>query len=66
MENFHSETCRNCGSSKFKSWKELTDDEKFVVERLPDNIEFTNEQREKHRFCQRCFYSMVQIETNKI
>lgn len=54
MENLLADTCRNCGSMKFKTLEELTDDEKFIVERLPANKEFSDEQRKKQRFCKRC------------
>jgi RNase P subunit RPR2 len=59
MENFSAKTCKNCGSMKFKTWEDLTDDEKFIIERLPDNSEFTIEQRKKHRFCKRCLYILI-------
>jgi len=39
-----------------KSWAELTDEQKFLVERLPRNAEFAKEQRKKHRFCERCWF----------
>ncbi|MDQ3634056.1 MAG: hypothetical protein M3405_06040 [Acidobacteriota bacterium] len=58
MENFSAETCKNCGSVKYKIWEELNDDEKYIVERLPDNYKFTPEQTKKHRFCERCFYRL--------
>lgn len=48
--------CPNCGASKMKTWEELTDEQKFLVERLPANTDYTPEQRKKHRFCERCFF----------
>ncbi|MGI8544904.1 MAG: hypothetical protein ACR2MD_15705 [Aridibacter sp.] len=59
MEKFSAETCKNCGSIKFKTWEDLKDDEKYIVKRLPDNSEFTPEQTKKHRFCRRCFYRLI-------
>lgn len=59
MEIISAKTCKNCGSIKFKTWDELNDDEKFVIERLPDNTEFTKEQTKKHRFCKRCLYILT-------
>lgn len=56
MEKFSSDTCRNCGSTKFKSWDELSEDDKFITKRLPDNSEVSDEQRKKQRFCKRCLY----------
>ncbi len=56
MENFTGETCSNCGSMKFKNREDLSDDEKFVVERLPKSSEFLLEQEKKQRFCKRCLF----------
>lgn len=56
MENFHEKVCPKCHSMKLKSWRELTDEQKFLVERLPRNAEFTKEERKKHRFCERCWH----------
>lgn len=49
-------TCPRCGAAKMKSWDDLSDDQKFLAERLPASAEFTREKRKKHRFCERCFY----------
>ncbi len=49
-------TCPRCRSPKMKSWIELTDEEKFLAERLPMSAEYTAEQRKQHRFCARCWY----------
>jgi hypothetical protein len=38
------------------SWAELTDEEKFLVEKLPLNTDFTPLERQKHRFCTRCWF----------
>ena len=48
--------CPNCGAAKMKNWNDLNDEQKFLVERLPLNAEFTREQRKKHRFCERCWF----------
>lgn len=56
MENFHEKICPRCDAPKMKDWKDLTDDQKFLVERLPLNTDFTPEERKKHRFCTRCFF----------
>ncbi|MCA1622213.1 MAG: hypothetical protein LC768_00210 [Acidobacteria bacterium] len=39
-----------------KNWEALTDEQKFLVERLPLNTDFTLEQRKKHRFCEQCWF----------
>lgn len=59
MENFNTITCPNCGSAKIKEWKDLDEDQKFLVERLPMNTEFPSKQRKKHRFCERCFFEFT-------
>lgn len=54
--------CPQCGAAKMKDWRELTDEQKFLVERLPANAGYTREQRKKHRFCERCFYEQSESE----
>ena len=56
MVHLSEKTCPKCGSMKMKAWTELTDDEKFLVERLPMSAEYTPEERKKHRFCTRCWF----------
>jgi len=51
--------CPQCGALKMKSWGDLTDEQKFLVERLPLSAEFTPEQRKKHRFCERCWFEQL-------
>ena len=53
--------CPNCGSPRLKTWDELDRDEKIVAERLPDAAEYTSAEREKHRFCTRCWFKMKQV-----
>jgi hypothetical protein len=61
MENrAHEKICPQCGAPKMKSWNELSDEQKFLVERLPRNTEFTHEQRKKHRFCERCWFETAE------
>ena len=49
-----------------KSWDELTDDQKFLVERLPLSADFSIAERKKHRFCTRCFFEEVQPDLQKV
>lgn len=37
-----------------KEWNELSDEEKFLAERLPLSATYTLKEREKHLFCPRC------------
>jgi ribosomal protein S27AE len=62
MKNLAQEhICPNCGSAKMKNWRDLSDEQKFLVERLPLSAEYTAEERKKHRFCERCFYEDVRL-----
>lgn len=56
--------CRNCGSSRFKDWNELTSDEKFIAERTSTG-KFSGEEISDQRFCARCFYASESIEENR-
>jgi len=48
--------CPKCQSPAMKAWTELTGEQKFLVERLPGSADFTADEREKHRFCTRCWF----------
>ena len=56
--------CPQCGAPKMKNWKDLTDEQKFLVERLPLNTDFTFAQRKKHRFCERCWFESFDQRRN--
>jgi hypothetical protein len=49
-----------------KSWAELTDEQKFLVERLPLNTDFTAGQRKKHRFCERCWFEEIEPQIENV
>ena len=51
-----SHICPKCRSPKMKDWKDLTDEQKMLVERLPGSAEFSMDARQKHRFCTRCWF----------
>lgn len=53
--------CPRC-LHRLKNWHELTEDQKFLVERLPASAEFAPAQRKKHRFCERCWFEDYNIE----
>ncbi len=63
MKSFQEKICQRCGAAKMKDWKYLTDEQKFLIERLPLNTDFTPEERKKHRFCERCFFEEIEQET---
>lgn len=56
MKDLNREVCPRCGNQKLKSWTELTDDEKILVEKLPLSADFTMEERRRNRWCARCWH----------
>ena len=49
-----------------KDWEDLDEDQKFLVERLPKNTEFSTEERKKHRFCVRCWFEDINEEEKSV
>jgi hypothetical protein len=49
-----------------KSWEELSDEQKFLIERLPLNAEFSRKQRKKHRFCERCWFEEIDSQADNV
>ena len=66
MKNFDEKTCPQCDAMRLKSYGELTDEQKFLVERLPRNTEFTPAERKKHRFCERCWFEEIEPQTKNV
>ena len=62
MKSFQEKICPRCAAPKMKDWEDLTDEQKFLVERLPLNTAFTPDERKKHRFCERCFFEETEKE----
>ena len=56
MEESAIAKCPKCGCHRFREWDRLTDDEKFIAERLPASADHTPKQRRRHRFCTRCWH----------
>ncbi len=59
MKGFPENMCPRCHYPKLKTWKELTDEEKFLVERLPLSAEFSADERKQHLFCPRCWLETI-------
>jgi hypothetical protein len=59
MESFQENYCLRCGSQKLKHWDELTSDEQFLVERLPQSAVYSLEERKLHLFCTLCWNEIV-------
>ncbi len=65
MENFYQNPCRNCGSLKTKSWEELSGDDKMIIDKLPQNQVYSDNEKKKHRFCKRCL-AIKELEEIKV
>ena len=48
--------CPRCEAALLIKWSELNDEQKFLVERLPLNVEYPPEERKKHLYCPRCWF----------
>ncbi len=51
--------CPQCQYPMMKSWEELNDEQKFLVERLPMSADLSLEQRKKNLFCPRCWFEQT-------
>jgi len=59
MKGFMNEKfCPKCQFPAMKSWNELTDEQKMLVERLPMSANLKLEQRKKNLFCPRCWFEL--------
>jgi hypothetical protein len=63
MKGFDEKMCQKCHHPKMKTWQDLSDEQKFLAERLPLSAEYSLEQRKKHRFCERCWFEEVRQKT---
>lgn len=63
MKGFYEKLCPKCQHPKLKTWQELSDEQKFLVERLPLSADFRIEERKKHRFCERCWFEDSTIKS---
>ncbi|HQX56236.1 MAG TPA: hypothetical protein PLP07_09925 [Pyrinomonadaceae bacterium] len=52
--------CPKCGEAKLKVWRDLTADEKMIVDRLPAARAFTPAERKRHHFCTRCWFEQTE------
>lgn len=53
--------CPRCHEGRLQAWKELKDEEREVVKRLPGAQEFSATERQKqHAWCTRCWYESDQ------
>jgi hypothetical protein len=49
--------CFKCGEETLRTWDELGDDERELVQRLPGSAAYSAEERKAmHRWCTRCWH----------
>lgn len=65
IENLTQKNCPQCGAPVLKSWDELSDEQKFLVERSAPSGDFTPAERKRHRFCARCFFEKAEPDLEK-
>ena len=62
MKFEHENRCLRCDGIS-RTWKELTEEEREVVKRLPASADYTAEERQTmHRWCTRCWNESVKTE----
>jgi len=66
MHILSAKTCPKCGFHQMKTWHDLSDDEKMLIEKLPLNAELSSKQRENNSFCPRCWFEEVSENTETI
>lgn len=53
---FNKNQCPRCYSAKLKSWEQLTFEERIIAEKMPANVEFLIQERQKHLICPNCWF----------
>ena len=57
------DTCPRCGATALRTWRELNEEEREVVRRLPGAVELSLAERTaRHRFCVRCWHEATDTE----
>ena len=52
--------CPRCGEGRLRAWRELDDEERLVVGRLPASADYTPDERTAtHLWCKRCWYEQT-------
>jgi ribosomal protein L37E len=54
----NTKNCPKCDYPRLKRWEDLTDEQKFLAERLPGSAEFSRKERKNHLFCTRCWHEI--------
>ena len=51
--------CPKCDFPNMKTWDELNEEQKMLVERLPMSAALSIDQRRKNLFCPRCWHEQT-------
>ena len=61
----HEDRCPRCGEGRLRNWRELDEDQREVVKRLPGSLERTQPERETFlRWCPRCWFEAAHGNAN--
>lgn len=63
MKDIFYKACKNCGGIKFITWEQLTDDDKFVINKSENIAEFSTKQLKRQHFCKRCLYVLTDFDS---
>jgi hypothetical protein len=51
------ERCPRCHEGRLRGWDELSDEERMIVERMPEAVDYSQGERQAlHRWCSNCGY----------
>jgi hypothetical protein len=57
MNNFGENTCPRCGEGRLRTWADLNEEQRMIVERLPaPSNEYLEDRARTHRWCTLCWY----------
>lgn len=60
-------SCPRCGEGRLRAWRELDEEEREVVARLPASADYTIEERSLlHRWCPVCWYEAMSNEPETV
>ena len=59
--------CPQCGEGRLRGWRELDEEEREVVRRLPGSADYTPAERETlHRWCPRCWFESTDDQERRV
>ena len=67
MDSESGKQCPRCNAGRLIAWRELNDEERELVKRLPASADDSIEERAaRHRWCTRCWYEDSGGESQQI